>query len=318
MELIFKAVFSTFALIFLGFLSERFDVLGENSAKILTNFVYYFALPALLFVGIVNEPFVQIFNLPFIYAFALSAFLVFLLGFWGSKFFKPANIKISTMRALTIASPNTGYMGIPILVVLFGEKAILPVAVSIIILVMTMLAAIFIIEVNNSQERSLFAITKKMLLLFISNPMVIAPLLAIAIAATGWHLPSFINDFAHQIGSASSPCALFAIGQTLVGKRMFAEKIELGFIGFGKLILQPALMLLFIFIFHVSALWAACGFILAALPCATLIYVVAHKYKVYEQRASAYIFETTLISIITLAIAIAIAAYFWPNVLLAS
>lgn len=313
MELVLTAVFSTFAIIFLGFFAGKLKILGENSGQILAKFVYYFALPAILFVAMADEPLDKSLNLPFIYAFLLSSVVVYLFGFATSIFFKPNSISYASMRGFTMSSPNVAYMGMPILMTLFGKPAILAVALSTILCVVVMMITIFIIEIHHCKDQSIFATVRKMLVIFIQNPLVIAPLLGILFALTGWKLPSLLINLGHQLGATAGPCALFAIGQNLVGGKIFTAKVESGVMGFGKLILHPLLMLALIPVFHLTPFWAASGFILTALPCAAAVYVVAGQYKVYAERVSALIFETTLFSIITVAIVITVAISLWPE-----
>jgi malonate transporter and related proteins len=311
-ELVFKAVFSTFAIIILGFLAEKFKILGQNSERVLNNFVYYFAMPTILFIAMANEDITTSMNLPFISAFGLSAFIVYVLGFGISIAFKPKEINFASMRALSMSSPNTAYMGIPVLMTLFGEKALVPITVATFLLVLTTMLSIIIMEINNNRHFTLLTLIKKLILSLIKNPLIMAPFLGMLFACTRLHLPSFIETFGHQFGATAGPCALFAIGQTLVGKKLFAEKLEIGEVGFSKLLLQPALMFVFILMFKVSPLWAACGLILSALPCAAITYIVAQQYKIYEHNAAALIFATIVLSIITLTLFIHIAYTLWP------
>lgn len=51
MFLIFNAIIPIFVIILLGFLAEKYHLLGKNSSRVLTGFVYYFALPPLLFIS---------------------------------------------------------------------------------------------------------------------------------------------------------------------------------------------------------------------------------------------------------------------------
>lgn len=316
MGIILSALFPTFAILAIGFLSEKFNVLGENSAKVLTRYVYYFALPSVLFVSMASEPLSKSLNLPFIYAFTLSSLIIYIIGFLGSIFFKPANIRIASMRALAVSSPNTAYMGIPVLFSLFGNQAISPVAVSTIILIAILSITLFILEIRTQKSQPAGKAIVHILFRFFKNPLVISPILGILFAISNLKLPVFATSFFHQLGMTAGPCALFAVGQTLVKSSFFAEKIEFSFVAFSKLLLHPLLMLIFIFTFHPPIFWAACGFILAALPSAAINFVVAQQYGIYEKRSSALIFETTLFSIITLPFVILIIKYLWPNTLL--
>lgn len=172
MELVLKAVFSAFAIIFIGFFAGKFKILGENSGQILAKFVYYFALPAVIFVAMANEPLEHSLNLPFIYVFLLSSVLVYLFGFGISIFFKPKSLSYASMRAFAISSPNVAYMGMAILVTLFGKPAILAVALSTILCVLIMMITVFVIEIHNCKNPSALSVAYNILSALIHNPLV--------------------------------------------------------------------------------------------------------------------------------------------------
>ena len=66
MEPVFNVVLPVFAIILAGFLCGRFGVLGEESTGALNGFVYYVALPVLLFHAMASADPAEILNWPFI------------------------------------------------------------------------------------------------------------------------------------------------------------------------------------------------------------------------------------------------------------
>src|SRR5262245_46465624 len=69
MQVILDVVLPVFGLILAGYLAGRFRILGQGSTEALNSFVYYFALPPLLFIGMARVPVAQVFNVPFLIAF---------------------------------------------------------------------------------------------------------------------------------------------------------------------------------------------------------------------------------------------------------
>ena len=53
-------------------------------------------------------------------------------------------------------------------------------------------------------------------------------------------------------------------------------------------------------------LWAASAVILAALPTGSLVFVLATQYGVYVQRATAAILVSTVLSVVTLSVLLAV------------
>lgn len=315
MRLVLNAILPVFMIIFLGYFAEKKHFLGQDSKRFLANYVYYFALPPLLFIVMANEPVSKSLNIGFVVSFAASSLILYIIGYCISSFFKSSDIRNSSIRSLAISSPNTAYMGIPILIGLFGNKAVLPVTLSTIILVFITAISIFVLELTKipiKQNKPIITASK----VLFCNPLVISPILGLVVACSKIHLPIFFSSFCHQIGTTAGPCALFAIGQSLNYHHIFTKKIEFSVVAFLKLAAHPLLILFFIHIIGLSGFWAASAFILSSLPSAAIILIVAQKYNTYEESSSALIFETTVISLFTLMIVISIAAYLWPSTFL--
>lgn len=69
MQAILNVVLPVFGLILAGVLAGRFQLLGQDSSEALNRFVYFFALPAVLFVGMARVPVEKSANLPFLGAY---------------------------------------------------------------------------------------------------------------------------------------------------------------------------------------------------------------------------------------------------------
>lgn len=78
--------------------------------------------------------------------------------------------------------------------------------------------ALALIEVGQRKQSTLRAAIGNSFMALLRNPTLVAPLLALAYAATGLALPAPVAAFTGILGSAAGPCALFAIGLFLVGK----------------------------------------------------------------------------------------------------
>jgi predicted permease len=69
MDALINVVLLVLGIVLTGYLAGRFEALGPDSAAALNRFVFYFALPAALFVITACAPIDKIFNWPFIGAF---------------------------------------------------------------------------------------------------------------------------------------------------------------------------------------------------------------------------------------------------------
>ena len=114
-----------------------------------------------------------------------------------------------------------------------------------------------------------------------------------------------MNEFLGILGAAATPGALFAIGASLADKS--AERISVaGWLTFCKLVLHPAAVgALAMFVFTVDPYSAAVMIATAALPVAGNVYIIARHYDVAPSRASASIFVSTVVSVVSLSVVIA-------------
>jgi len=80
MEAMLNVVLPVFGVIFAGYLARGFQLLGAASADALNRFVYYVAVPPLLFLATARTPVAVIFNGPFIAVYLLAATLTLALG----------------------------------------------------------------------------------------------------------------------------------------------------------------------------------------------------------------------------------------------
>ena len=118
-------------------------------------------------------------------------------------------------------------------------------------------------------------------------------------------MPVPVDEFLTLLGAAATPGALFAIGASLAGKS--AERMSVALtISTFKLFVHPAAVAVSaLFIWQVDPFAAKVMIAASALPVAGNIFIVAQHYRVAPQRASAAILVTTLLSVVTVAAAIA-------------
>jgi len=116
------AVLPVFGLVACGFLAGRFRLVTQASSEALNQFVYAFALPAMLFVAVYRGSLEEILSGAFLLAVVAATLLTALAGFSLSYFVAGAPPAESTMRGLNASFANTGYLGIPLVTVAYGVR----------------------------------------------------------------------------------------------------------------------------------------------------------------------------------------------------
>ena len=303
MQAVLNVALPVFGIILCGYLAGRVKLLGATSSEALNAFVYWFALPPLIFIGMAETPVDRILNADFILTVSLGIVGTGVFAVLGSRYLFGNRGASNGLHAMTALFSNTGYMGIPLFIAAFGEDRVLP-AVTATVLNMffygAMTAWVAAVK-DDTDRRGAGEITATILGALARNPLVVAPVIGIAISAGGLSIPVPLENLCRILGAAAAPGALFALGLFLVGQRVTAGLGEITWIAFFKLIAQPALTWWLAFhVFDMDRFWAVSAVLLAALPTGALVFVTAQQNGVYVQRASAGIVMTTVFSVVTL------------------
>ncbi len=289
-----------FALIACGYAAAKTDFVDKRTAQILTRFVFYFALSAMLFRLSATLPFEQIWNPSFLLAYFLACTVLYL-GVLFLSLMKKEPLQIAAFEAQTSIIGNIGFIALPMFVSMFGAQAAPPIMMSLVIdLIVFSSAIVILVEAGRGGKSGMAAIGATLKGL-ISHPMIMSIVAGIAwsLFEIPWVQP--IEDFTRILGSAATPCALFAIGCTLAQANADERKGNAFALSFAKLILHPALVAFFVFyVFDIDPFTASIAVAAAAMPTAGNIYILAQHYGIAVQRVSATILISTAASVVTI------------------
>ena len=287
-----------FGLIFMGFLVARIARQPLEALGWMNTFIIYVALPALFFQLLAKTPVHELTEWRFILGSVFSTYVIFGLMFAGSRLLA-GDIPTSTVRGLAAAYGNIGYMGPGVALLAFGEQAAVPVALIFCFENIIHFAVAPTMMALSGGDKSrpgelVLSVAKKIAF----HPFIIATVVGVAAAYLEFQPPMPVERFLEYLSRAAAPCALFAMGVTLALRPLTRIPRELGAIALLKLVLHPALCYLVLsWIGNFSEVWVFAAVLLAALPTATNVFVIAQQYGVWVQRASASILLTTLISV---------------------
>ncbi|MET3580597.1 putative permease [Mesorhizobium robiniae] len=290
-----------FGLIFIGFLVARITGQPLEALGWMNTFIVYVALPALFFQLLAKTPFEQLTEWSFIFGSVFSTYTVFSLMFAWSSLTSRGEIAQSTIKALAAAYGNIGYMGPGLALLAFGEEAAVPVALifcfeNILHFAVAPMMMALAGDDKTSPSRLMLGVLRKIVL----HPFIIATALGVGAAYIGFRPPVPVERFLEYLSRAAAPCALFAMGVTLALRPLNRIPHELALIAALKLILHPLLCYVVLsWIGNFSETWMFSAVLLAALPTATNVFVIAQQYGVWVQRASASVLITTCLSVVT-------------------
>jgi malonate transporter len=310
-----------FALVLCGYLAARSQLLPESAVPGLNTFVLFFALPCMLYRFGAATPVAQLIDLTALAVYATAALaivaLTVLLTFTGRRG-PPVNLKDAAFGALVAAFPNTGFMGMPLMIALLGAAAAGPMMVTLLVdMFLTSSVCLAVAQLHGTDHLPLGARLRNTLRGPIANPQPWAIALGAVSSATGLALPGPLERMVEMLAAAASPVALFTIGAVLWRAGAQARARAAALSGPGAATPTPwgsflpvALIKLFVHPALVFALGSAAmaagaplsGFTLmvltlaAALPSASNVSLLAERHGADNGRVARIIMSSTVLA----------------------
>jgi hypothetical protein len=304
MQAILAVTVPFFALVLCGYLAAHRHVLPESAIPGLNAFVLYFALPCMLFRFGAGTPVVEMLN-PVLLAVYLAAALliVFVVVTWSLN--ERVGLKDAAFGALVAVFPNTGFMGVPMLVALLGPAAVGPIVVTLLVDLFVVSSLCIALAQAAQGEGGARAAASRALRGALSNPLPWSIALGAAFGAFGLALPGPLQAVVDLLAGAATPVALFTIGAVLhragqhAGRRTPA--IDFVPVALVKLVVHPLLVALLalgarqlgapVTGFQILVLTLA-----AALPSASNVSLLAERYGADNGRIARIIMTSTVLA----------------------
>jgi malonate transporter and related proteins len=293
-----------FGLMAFGYGATFTRVFDAAAAQALAAFVFYFAIPIMLFRSMAAATLPDQIPWGYLLSYYLGVAAVFgagmgLAGAWFGGSFE--------RRAITgfgAAFGNTVLLGIPLVLTSFGEVASLPLFLMLAFHSTLLFTAItVVIEVGRGSREGLRELPLKVAAGLASNPVLWGLLGGIAFNLAGLSLPGTLERFAALIGGAAVPCALFSVGASLRAYRLKGALPPAALMVALKLVAQPLIVwALVTFVFAVPPLWGKVAVLLAALPVGVNVYLFAVRYDAGQAESASAILLSSVLSVATLAL----------------
>jgi predicted permease len=290
-----------FGLILLGYATARLIQQPEGAMGWLTIFIIYLSLPALFFKLISQTPVEQLASWEFICANISATLSIFVMVYAFSRMLFRTSIQDATIQGLAGAYGNIGYMGPALAILAFGEAAAVPVALIFCFEnALHFTIAPTFMAISGKEKKRAAQLSMEIAKRVAFHPFIIATLLGVVAAILGTKLPIPIERLIDYLAQAAAPSALFAMGVALALRPLRRVPVELSLIVPLKLAIHPLIMyLLLSWVGDFEPVWMFTAILLAALPTATNVFVLAQQYGVWVERASACILMTTVLSVIS-------------------
>jgi len=323
-----------FALVLCGYLAAHFRVLPQSAIPGLNTFVLYFALPCMLFRFGAGTPFADLLDpaLLVVYGVCALAMIAFTVMTTLSRRAGDGGVDLTNAAfgALVAAFPNTGFMGIPLLVALFGDRAVGPMVATLLVdLFLTSSLCIALAQMHghigrggrrddNAEHDAQSAdaqpdVPMRVALLrsargALANPLPWAIGLGGVFSLAGWSLPGALGQIVKMLGDAATPVALFTIGAVLwrAGQHAHTRTPAAQFVPVAlfKLFVHPLLVLAVGMLANaaglpVSDIGLTVLVLAAALPSASNVSLLAERFGADNGRVARIIMTSTAVSFVS-------------------
>lgn len=290
-----------FALIVLGWVAVRSRLLPEATVPGLNGFVFYVTLPALLFDEVSDAPTAELTDPRFLVAYYLPTLGLLLGTAVVSRRLLRTEGRHAIVQGMCACWSNSGYMGIPLLLTFAGPAAALP-AVLVLVFdnLLTSPLSIAVLESTGGRRAALAPTLSRTFRNLARHPLILATAAGIAGGLTTVSPPTPVQSVIDLLAGATVPCALFALGGSLVGVPVSEARREVAVLTVAKLVVHPLAVAGMVYVvLPLEPTVAMASVVVAALPTGAMVFVLAQRYETYVLRASTVVLVSHVASVAT-------------------
>ncbi len=294
----FLSIIPIFVVIFLGFLGKKIGLITQSFTRPANSVVFYFAIPALLFLNISKTNFNLAFRIKAIAVVISALILAWIIMYAVGKILRISSGTFGTFLQASTQG-NIGYFALSVAFYTLGHNGLILTGVigSFLIIGQNILSITSLSFFNNRPQKGAFGI--KPLLSIIKNPIIISSVAALLFSYEEWQIPIIVGRTLAILSGMALPVALLVIGANLSVKELSHPKLVL-FTAAGKLLLLPAIGIIATKIFGIDdKLTSEVILILLSSPSATVTITMALEMEGNAKLAAAAVTVATFFSIFT-------------------
>ena len=298
---VFQTMLKLFLLLVLGFVLFKCHIFDEYTNKKISSLIVNVASPMLIISSIAG---VEGNNKSIVYLMIGAGILMYIgfiiLGKIINRIF-PFPKKDWPVYECMVVFANTGFMGYPVLLDVFGQEAVF--YASLIHMAFNFFVYTYAIICLTKGDDSEFKLNFKQLL----TPGIILIFVGIFIYLFDIQLPSVLMDTINSVGSLTAPLSMMMIGSSLAVypiKDSFTDWRSYVF-AFVRLMIVPFVTMIMCRLLHIDAYYANITIITNAMPVGSMVLMLATQYNANVKIVTRNIVVSTLLSVITIPIVVA-------------
>lgn len=307
MSVVATSVFLLFALIVLGFILGKRNIIHKESIPDLSNLVLKVTMPVTVFCSIINQDRSQL------VAYGIQTFVSIIMLHLCALVVGLILVRLANVRDLDrgvwiycMLFSNNGFMGIPLALSVFDEKGMFLMALG------NVVGNFLIFSVGIKLLTWKYPIKEKLSIRkMVLNNINIAVVLGLLVCVLQIQLPDVLNQLLAYLSNITSGLSMLVVGLSisrLPVKAVFQDKKML-ILTAGRLLIFPLLILGLIRILpvHLDKTLENVLILTAALPVSSAQSMITEQYGTNTAAAGRSVFMTTLFSVITVPIIMMIA-----------
>ena len=298
---VFQTMLKLFLLLVLGFVLFKFHIFDEYTNKKISALIVNVASPMLIISSIAG---VEGNDKSIVFLMIGAGILMYIgfiiLGKIINRIF-PFPKKDWPVYECMVVFANTGFMGYPVLLDVFGQEAVF--YASLIHMAFNFFVYTYAIMCLTKGDDSEFKLNFKQLL----TPGIVLIFIGILIYLFDIQLPSVLMDTINSVGSLTAPLSMMMIGSSLAVypiKDSFTDWRSYVF-AFVRLIIVPFVTMIVCRLLHINPYYANITIITNAMPVGSMVLMLATQYNANVKIVTRNIVVSTLLSVITIPIVVA-------------
>lgn len=297
-----------FGLIGLGFLAAKAAILEPVAARVLAQFGYRIAMPALLFRAMSAVGEVPVSPLWLVATYTTGIAATWVVASLGARLLLRRPADEAPAMAMGACFSNGVMLGFPLILLALGPEATTPMAflATCETVLLWVLGTLHMGLAAQKGENAGFGQVGAVLLDVARNPLIIAIVAGLVWRAGGVATPAEVARLIDLIAGAAIPVSLFALGMSLAAYSIHAQWPAVAMLCVLKLAAYPALaFLLATEVFHLPRVWAGALVIYVAMPVGANAFIFAARYDKAVAPVTAAVAVTTVLSVATVALVMA-------------
>lgn len=310
MQAVLDIVLPVFGLVLLGYLVARTPLLTPEGIKGITNFVFFVAIPVMLFRSVSSLKIPDSVDPLLPVAYFAAAFVVYGAAMALARGAFRLGGDQCALFAMGTTYSNMVLLGLPLVYLALGDEGLIAILLIIAVHSLALITLTTImIELSRGKGDTWRRTVVTAAGALVRNPVILGLAAGLVWGATGLELPKSVERLADMLKAATPPAALFAVGASLAAFRLLGDPAQSAAIIAVKLLVLPAMVwVTTAHVFGLSPFNVAVATLAAAMPTGVNVFLLASAYDTYRERSATAVVVSTALAVITVGLLIAVLA----------